>query len=89
MRTLFLKNEELTDESGKQRIYDYYITIDEVDVGPYVCEGYGVRIAERGGMQATVRSITNSIERIDELCELLIRGKVTPTTLADVVSDWL
>lgn len=89
MRTLFLKHLDLTDEKGTCRGYDYYITIDEVNVGHYTCEGYGVRIEEQGGSQATVRGVTCSIERIDALCELLLRGAVTPTTLEDVVSDWL
>ena len=89
MRELFLKHVQLRDERGALRSYDYYITIGEMDVGKYICESYGIRVAEQGGEEAAVDNITASIDRIDELCELLIRNEVTPVTLADVVSDWL
>ena len=89
MRDLFLESQELADEGGTVRSYDYFVTIDEMDVGPYACESYGIRIAERGGDEAAVHSVTCSISRIDELCELILRHGVTPTTLKDVVSDWL
>lgn len=89
MRELFLKQLTLTDEKGQLRDYDYFITIDEMDVGRFACESYGIRIEEQGGSQAAVRNITSSIARIDELSELILRNAVTPTTLSDVVSDWL
>ena len=89
MRDLFLKQLTLTDENGQLRDYDYFITIDEMDVGRFSCEGYGIRIEERDGCRAAVHGITTSIARIDELSELILRNGVTPVTLADVVSDWL
>ena len=85
MRELFLKSLELTDAGGRFRRYDYYIIVDELDAG----ESYGIRIEERGGRQAAVRQITCSASRIEELAGLVLRGSVTPITLADVVSDWL
>lgn len=89
MRNLFLTNLELTDERGRLRDYDYYITVDETDTGYASWESYGIRIEERGGLQATVRAITTSLARIEELGRLLVRNAVTPVTLADVISDWL
>lgn len=90
MRNLFLKTLSLVDESGKTRCYDYHVIIDEMDVGPFRCESYGLQIRERGSGEACmVPHITTSISRIDELCELLLDGGVTPLTLEDVVSDWL
>lgn len=49
MRELFLKTLDLADETGAIRVYDYSILIDEMDVGPYSCESYGIQVAERGG----------------------------------------
>ena len=89
MRSLFLTNLELTDERGQLRSYDYYITVDEIDIGPFACESYGICIEEQGGTRALLRGVTVSMPRIDELSRLLIRNAVTPVTLADVVSDWL
>ena len=89
MRELFLQTLELPDESGKQRSYDYAILIDEMDVGPFSCESYGIRVAERGGAEASAPHVTCSAARIDELSELLLRNKVTPTTFPDVLADWL
>lgn len=90
MRDLFLKSLTLMDEAEKARTYDYFITIDEMDVGPFFCESYGIRIEGRdGGPSAAVHNVTCSIARIDELCELILGSGVTPATLCDVVSDWL
>ena len=89
MRELFLQTLKLPDESGAIRSYDYAILIDEMDVGPYSCESYGIRVAEQGGAEASVPNVTCSAARIDELSNLLLRNGVTPITLQDVLSDWL
>lgn len=90
MRELFLKRMSLTDEQGRERVYDYTILIDEMDVGPFFCESYGLEVTEQGsGETCAVPHITTSISRIDALCERVLAGGVTPLTLADVVSDWL
>ena len=89
MRELFLETVELADQNGAVRRFDYSILIGEMDVGPYACESYGVRVAEQGGEQAQVENITCSASRIDELSGLLVRNGVAPAALNDVVSDWL
>ena len=89
MRELFLQTLTLPDESGAARSYDYIILIDEMDVGPYSCESYGIRIVEQGGAEASAAHVTCSAARIDELSGLLVRNGVTPAGLDDVLSDWL
>ena len=90
MRELFLKSISMEDEQGRTRCFDYSILIDEMDVGPFFCESYGLQVKEQGsGEVGAVPHITTSISRIDELCELVLAGGVTPVTLADVVRDWL
>ncbi len=90
MRDLFLKTVELRDEEGEAHVYDYYITIDELDVGQFACESYGMKIVERSGRAAAlVPHVTCDIGRIDELSDLVVNNEVTPETLLDVVTDWL
>ena len=89
MRELFLQTLTLPDESGRRRSYDYSILIDEMDVGPFSCESYGIRVTEWGGVEASAPHVTCSAARIDELSELLLKNGVTPTTFHDVLADWL
>lgn len=89
MRELFLQTLRLPDETGAVRSYDYSILIDEMDVGAYSCESYGIKVVEQGGLEASAPHVTCSAARIDELSDLLLRNGVTPTTFHDVLSDWL
>ncbi len=68
----------------------YYLTVDT-----YVCgagcelESYGVLVSGEDGETAAVRCITPSAERIEELLAVLLRGRVTPVSLKDVIEDWV
>ena len=77
------------DEFGTCRQFHYYVTVDYEESPHFFCENYGVHIMEDSGGEATIRSITPSSTRIDELITLLVEHLVGPTTLADVVADWL
>ena len=91
MRELFVAREHMTDGTGGPLCLDYYVLVEEARIGDaFCCENYGVRVAHSGGGEtAAVSNITTSARRIDELMELLVRGRVTPSTLWDVVEDWL
>lgn len=90
MRELLVCTREVRDAEGRLHRYTYSVLIDEMDVGPFSCESYGVKIAEQAtGHVAIVAHVTTSIPRIDELMELLTRNGVTPTSLRDVIDDWL
>ena len=90
MRELVVCTKQVEGEEGDAVRYRYSILIDEMDVGPFSCESYGVKIAqETTGPSAVVAHVTTSIPRIDELMELLTRNSVTPAGLRDVVEDWL
>ncbi len=91
MRELLVSTRQVEDPNvGKRRQYTYSILVDEMDVGPFSCESYGVKIREGAdGEVAVVPHVTTSIPRIDELMELLIRNTVTPAGLRDVIDDWL
>lgn len=89
MRELLVGSNDVGAD-GLQRGCDYYIVIDQMDSGgAFACESYGVRVVGPDGDEAVIPHITIDISRIDELVELLRRNGVTPTTLWDVVYDWL
>lgn len=90
MRELVLKQITLEDEQGDLRTYEYAILIDEMNVGAFACESYGLQVREmESGTCCIVPHITTSISRMDELCQRVLSGGVTPLTLAAVVEDWL
>lgn len=80
---------QCTDQTGNQRCFHYYLTIDQEETPRFCCENYGVRIEEEHGGDASVPGITTSAKRIDELLTLLVDNQVGPTGLADIVADWL
>lgn len=90
MQELIVDTQSVVGQTGRVYRYTYSILVDEMDVGRFSCESYGVKIRDEiSGHTAAVAHITPSIPRIDELMELLIRNEVTPTGLRDVLDDWL
>jgi len=90
MRELLVCTQTARAEEGQTHQYTYSILVDEMDVGPFACESYGVKIEDATtGRLAVVPHITTSIPRIDELMELLTRNAVSPASLRDVIADWL
>ena len=78
--------EVVTEERGLRCRYS--VLVDTVSVGRFFCELYGVKIEEERGETASFPGLTFSAAEIDELMERLIRCRVTPTGLADVLCDW-
>jgi len=90
MRELLVCTKTAQAEEGRSHEYTYSILVDEMDVGPFACESYGVKIRDAStGRLAVVPHITTSIPRIDELMDLLTRNSVGPAGLRDVLADWL
>lgn len=90
MREMLVCSRELCGEDGRIRRYRYSVLIDEMDVGNFACESYGVRVQEEPrGECAQVLHITTSIPRIDALMERVCGGVVPPCALRDVIEDWL
>ena len=77
------------DQEGKIRCFHYFLTIDQEETPHFVCENYGVRIAEENGGVRTLNAITTNASRIDELMTLLVDNAVGPAGLDDVIADWL
>ena len=90
MRELKLDLYSLYPDLKAEGAYDYSILVDQVEVGAFSCESYGVSVTSRiTGERAAVPNITVSVPRIDELVEMLVRGQVGPIHLRDVIDDWL
>lgn len=89
MMELPIATRTVEDETGLSRIYHYSLVVDQVESGRFICEDYGVSITEDSGDCQTIPSITTSALRIDELITLLVENLVSPTSLPDIVADWL
>lgn len=63
----------------------YYLLVEECGDQE---ERYGLQVRYRGETE-TVPGITSSQRQIQSLLELLVRGRVTPVTVREVVDDWL
>lgn len=86
---LNIASRTVTDEQGRPRRYHYSLIVDQIESDCFSCEDYGVRIREEDGDSAAVSGITTSASRIDELLTLLVEHQVGPTSLDEVVADWL
>lgn len=89
MEEIRIATRSVLDQTSRSRTFHYALVVEQVESGRFTCEDYGVKITEEGGESATVPGITTSAVRIDELLELLIRNRVGPASLHDVIADWL
>lgn len=70
----------LTDQEGRERIFQYDL-LDQ--------EGrYGVSVAEEGKAACCLSRLTDSRERAAAFLALLVRGGVGPVGLPDVAEEW-
>lgn len=81
MRTLLMGRKVIQELN-----VDYYLLAEEYgDLG----ECYGVKVSCACGEDESIRGITLSQSKILLLISVLIEQSVTPTTLHDVVEDWI
>ena len=89
----FLHTLFVTRRTEQEYSFDYFVLVDEARVGDtFLCESYGVQVSAVDAKPpdtCAIPDITTSTQRIDELMELLVTHVVTPSTLRDVVEDWL
>ena len=92
MRNFEMCRRAAKSASGAKMTLIYSITVDELTnpVNGAELEDYGacVRVSE-SGESACVRHITPVSSKIFALTGLLSENTVTPTTLRDIVCDWL
>ena len=89
MKELLLERRNIDAERG-QLCCRYSVLVGEKKAGNFLCEAYGVKIEEEhSGESACFPDLTLSAGEIEKLMETLIRSRVTPTGLKDVIEDWL
>lgn len=85
MRDISYTSKLAHTEDGRPLALDYYILVNEGEP-----EQYGVKIIEKNsGAQALAFDLTTEAQRIYALMDKLSRNSVTPTSLMDVLADWL
>ena len=85
MRDISYTSKLVHTEDGRPLALDYYILVNESEP-----EQYGVKIIEKNsGAQALAFDQTTEAQRIYALMDKLSRNSVTPTSLMDVLADWL
>ena len=62
-------------ESGTRSVYSIFVSANDTETEEYE--------------EKLIEDITSEKERAEELFDLVVRGKVTPMTLHDVVSDFI
>lgn len=82
-----------SDEGIKFKI-SYYLIIEEVSRinGDLLLEIYGINVLLENGNNdecTEIYNITVDVSKIFGLLKLLCENQVTPTTVFDVVSDWM
>lgn len=83
-----IKHDQITvfTDRGVALDLSYSILVDESRTPTR----YGVRVDEgTTGQRAEFHDLTTRPQRAQDLVDRLVRNTVTPTTLADVVGDWL
>ena len=89
MQEIKVSTRECADQQGRLRRFEYFLLVEEVCVGGFTMENYGVKIKEAGGGSAEIRALTPSQSRIEVFLKLLSDNLVTPVSLGEVTEDWL
>lgn len=89
MKKIQVFEETWADELGEKRQVTYYLLVEELAIGGFFCENYGVALEDSLGGNAQITGITTQRSRIEDLLFLLYRHKVSPVALGDVVADLL
>lgn len=85
MQEITYKETTVCAEDGRQLSLTYLILADKTQIP----DRYGVKVVEGSGEFAQAADLTTDVDRVYDLLDKLVRNAVTPTTLADIVADWL
>lgn len=76
--------------TGTAGRWHYALLAEEVETDGFLAESYGVQITDTATNEtAQLRHITINAAEIRQLLTALSQGRVTPTTLRDIVEDWV
>jgi len=89
MRQIMIGEVDLTEGAKRPLTCKYHLLIREIPP-PVGGESYGIGVVvSQTGERTEIWDITVCAQRIQALADLVIRGRVTPCTLREVVEDWL
>ena len=93
MKEILWDRKEVSLEEYDALQAEYYLLIDEIKIGETLfCENYGIKLRLWGdGTEelAMVPCVSPNAKQMTVLMNLLSQNVVTPTTLSDVLDDWL
>lgn len=89
MKKLKFASKSVKDESGVERLFEYYYLVEEVKTPEFFCENYGIFVEELRGDCVSIPNISTNLKRVETLISLLAEHKVSPIVCKDVVADWL
>jgi len=92
VRKMIVCKKKIRTDHGRKLTLVYSVTIDELAGASLAAgfESYGSSIAvKESGEEVCIRHITLRSSEIFSLTSLLSRNHVMPSTLGDVVDDWL
>lgn len=73
-----------------EQSWQYGLLVEDIEVDGFRCESYGVMITDCAtGQEHRRRHITISAQDAASLLDLLVRNRVSPVSLDDVLEDWL
>lgn len=76
-----------TAENGRQLVLAYYVLAEDC---ADELRHYGVKIIERNtGEMAQITDLTTEASTAYRLVDKLAKNTVTPSSLMDIISDWL
>lgn len=86
MREIKYKEITVQDANSAPLFLTYLLLIDRGQKSTH----YGIKVIERtSGDIASALNVTTNANRIYDLMDKLVKNSVTPTTLGDIVADWL
>lgn len=81
--------QHIETESERKVLLEYYL-LSDVDEENNVYYGAEIHKTDNGSKEIeTVKGITDSKERAEELIDLLMRNTVTPISMTEVVDDYI
>ena len=88
MQEQLIHTQTCSDEQGIVHTFRYYLLTEQIPIGSFACENYGIRIEQVGGESSSAPGMTRSRTRVDQLAKLLANHSVSPAHLFDVIEDF-
>lgn len=89
MTEIQVKTKTEKSDEGNTLTYSYFICVNQIEIGSFFCESYGVKIVSDRDENSIIPHITTKFDRIVNIIKLLAKNTVSPCNVSDVISDLL